>query len=135
MGTSTYGEVIDSIRQQCMRRGLNGIKGLAVLFRGMDKDYSKTLSFQELKLGMKAYQIAINDDQIKTVFKHLDKDRNDSVDFREFLVALSPPMNLTRVSVINEAFDKLDQNKDGVLKVEDIAGESPRIATDNTIAS
>jgi hypothetical protein len=131
-GSTTYEDIIESIRSQCMKRGLSGIKGLAVLFRGMDRDYSKTLSFDEFRNGMKAYQIQISEDQLLIVFRSLDKDGNNQIDFREFLTALSPPMNASRVSVINEAFDKLDANRDGVIKVEDLVGES--VATRPSIA-
>ena len=44
--------LIEEIRQQCMKKGLSGIKGLGVLFRGIDHDFSKTLSLNEINKGI-----------------------------------------------------------------------------------
>ncbi len=43
-----------------------------------------------------------------------------TIDFREFLLQLMPPMNKTRIAVIDEAFDKMDVIKDGVLRKDDL---------------
>lgn len=128
MVNKSYHEIVESIRQQCLEKGLSGIKGLAVMFRRMDRDYSKTLTFNELRHGIKVYQIRISEEQLQIVFRHLDKDRNNCVDFQEFLLALSPPMTKQRKDVIQEAFNKLDANKDGIIKLDELKGKLNRFS-------
>ena len=45
-------DLIAKMRHQCLGKGLSGIKGLAILFRGMDKDYSKTVTLREFQVGV-----------------------------------------------------------------------------------
>ena len=120
---SAIDKVIHSIQQQCLDKGLDGLKGLSVLFRQMDRDYSKTLTFREVRDGFKGYQIEVSDQDIKLIFHHFDHDNSGAIDFREFLLAFTPGMSQRRIDVVHEAFDKLDHNKDGVLKTEDLMGE------------
>ena len=42
------------------------------------------------------------------------------MNYDEFLVAIRPPLNESRLKVINMAFDKMDKNGDGVVTVEDL---------------
>ena len=112
--------LVESIRQQCLKKGLSGIKGLSVLFRGMDRDYSKKICIREFTEGMRRYGIQISDKDCAVVFQLFDKDHSGLVDFHEFLMQLRPPMDKSRIDVINEAFDKLDVIKDDILKVDDL---------------
>ena len=120
---SNLQQVISSIQQQCLRKGLDGLKGLSVLFRSMDRDYSKTLNFKEVKDGFAAYKIHVSDKDIDLVFHHFDHDNSGAIDFKEFLLAFTPSMSRSRVDVVHEAFDKLDHNKDGILQTEDLMGK------------
>ena len=45
------------MREDCLRKGLSGIKGLGVLFRGMDKDYSKAVVLQ---VTLSACNVSLN---------------------------------------------------------------------------
>ena len=62
----------------------------------------------------------MTEDELKALFDAFDRDSNGSVDFNEFMCALRPSMSPARVSVIDEAFDKLDVNGDGVLRMDDL---------------
>ena len=125
MGTDSCQQLIETIRQQCLAKGLSGIKGLCVLFRGMDTDYSQFLTFDEFNKGMRGYNISLSEDELKAVFMFVDRDKSGTVDFREFLDHLRPPMPQCRIDVVNEAFDKMDVIKDGLLKVDDLKGRTP----------
>ena len=116
--------VTESIRQQCLRKGISGIKGLAVLFRRMDKDFSVTVTLKEFRDGLSSYGIKIEDRKLAAVFRHLDKNHNNTLDFRELLLALRGPMPQCRINVVDEAFDKMDVVKDGLLKMDDMKRES-----------
>lgn len=113
-------KLLDRLRNQCLHKGVGGIKALSVVFRNMDTDFSKRLSYTELEEGIKMYGLQVDDDDLKLLFETFDKDKNRSIDFLELVTKLQPPMPKKRVEVINQAFDKLDAIKDGVLKMEDL---------------
>lgn len=113
-------ELIEQLRRQCLLRGVGGIKELSVVFRRMDTDFSKRLCFQELEEGVKNYGLIVSREELMLLFDVFDKDKNEQIDFLELVATLRPPMPKLRVDVVNEAFDKLDANKDGVLKLEDL---------------
>ena len=117
-------QLIDKLREECLSRGVNGIKALGALFRGLDKDFSKRLSFHEFSTGMHQFGIHFTDEEIKTLFHEFDRDNNMMIDFGEFLFKLRPQMAQCRLDVIEEAFRKLDVIKDGFLKVEDMKGKA-----------
>lgn len=53
--------------------------------------------------------------------KFFDKDGSGSINFNEFLTAIRGQLNDMRTSYIREAYKKLDVNKDGLVKLDDIA--------------
>ncbi len=112
--------LVQDIREQCVRKGLGSIKGLGVLFRGLDTDFSNSICFREFVRGLHRYGINIDRKDLDMVFRHFDQNHNGQVDFAEFLLQLRPPMKQCRIDVINEAFDKLDVDKDDILKTVDL---------------
>ena len=116
--------LIDKLRGQCLHRGVGGIKELGVVFRRMDTDFSKRLCFQELRCGLTSYGLEISEDDLIMLFKAFDHDKNGHIDFLEMVAKLRPPMTKSRINVVNQAFDKLDVNKDGALKLDDLKGRN-----------
>ncbi|CAH1795708.1 unnamed protein product [Owenia fusiformis] len=119
---------IKSLRDQCMKKGIQGIKGLGTIFRSMDNDYTRRLNLDEFKRGMRVYGLDIDDESLTRMFNKFDRDGNSVVDFEEFLAQLRPPMAQCRVDVVNQAFDKLDVTKDGLLMVDDLTGTFSKYA-------
>ncbi|XP_053379002.1 calcyphosin-like protein [Mercenaria mercenaria] len=113
-------ELLEQLRNQCLLNGVGGLKSLAVVFRRIDTDFSKRLCYQELDEGMKTYGLEVDQNDLKMLFDAFDRDRNKQIDFLEFVAKLQPPLSKRRIEVINQAFDALDANKDGVLKLEDL---------------
>lgn len=113
-------ELITQIRTQCLRKGKGGIKHLGVVFRVMDRDFSKKLCFDEFRRGIKMFGLNVADSDLKLLFKAFDKDKNNHIDFAEFVAKLRPPMKRSRRDVINEAFDSLDVIKDNEIKMDDL---------------
>lgn len=52
---------------------------------------------------------------------HFDRDRNGVVNYDEFLRAIRGDLNEYRLSLIKKAYQKLDENSDGTVKLDDIA--------------
>ena len=116
--------LFEILRERCLDRGNGGIKHLAVVFRKMDIDYSQRLTKDELQKGVKMYGLEneITADDVKTLFLFFDQDEDKTIDFQEFMSKLRPPLSENRLIVINEAYEKLDHNKDGCLTTDDIKG-------------
>jgi hypothetical protein len=53
--------------------------------------------------------------------KYFDKDGSKKISFNEFLQAIRGQLNESRISWIKRAYMKLDVNKDGLVKLDDIA--------------
>lgn len=112
--------LIEILREQCLMRGCNGIKGLSVIFRAMDIDYSKRIVYEEMKIGVERFGIKMSDSYLRTLFNALDLNNSGGIDFCEFMHKLRPPMKQCRIDVIWQAFDKLDVNKDGAIMMDDL---------------
>lgn len=116
-------ELIERMREGCLKRGCGGIKLLSVLFRHMDKDYSKRLTRREFNQGVVAFGMTdMSEEDLEALFQFFDKDDNDTIDFEEFFRRLRPPLKKTRESIVHESFEAIDVNKDGVIKMDDLKG-------------
>lgn len=116
-------ELISMLRSQCRSKGYGGFKGLGLIFRRLDRDYSKKITFPELYHGVRSYGLNISNSDFRLLFDALDKDGSGEIDFREFMLELRGPLAECRKFVIREAFDKIDVNGDGVISVEDLKGK------------
>ncbi|CAB4067443.1 Calcyphosin-like protein,Calcyphosin,Crustacean calcium-binding protein 23 [Lepeophtheirus salmonis] len=90
---------LEKLRYFCLSQGVSGILGIGRLFRRIDYDGSKQLDMMEFQ-----------------------RDGSGRIDLNEFLVGIRPPMSECRLRVIDEAYNKLDKNKDGVINLDDVKG-------------
>lgn len=120
--SDTAAILIQILKEQCLRPGFGGIRGLGVVFRCMDIDCSRALVYDELKIGLEKFGLRMSDKYLKTLFDSMDKDKNGKIDFSEFMKALRAPLNKMRIETLDEAFVKLDTNGDGVIDVDDLKG-------------
>ncbi|XP_053386875.1 calcyphosin-like protein isoform X3 [Mercenaria mercenaria] len=116
----TADSLIEVLREQCLLIGCNGIKGLSVIFRAMDIDYSKRIVFEELKIALQRLGVLISENYLHTLFNALDLNKSGGIDFCEFMHKLRPPMKQCRIDVIDQAFEKLDANKDEAIMLDDL---------------
>jgi len=58
------------------------------MFRVIDDDGNRSLSFAEFKKGCRDYGLELEVDVVQEMFKQLDRDGSGSIDFDEFLRAL-----------------------------------------------
>jgi Ca2+-binding EF-hand superfamily protein len=65
--------------------------------------------------------ISLNEDEALAVLKHFDRNGNGMVSFDEFLRAIRGEINSNRLVWIKKAYQKLDVNGDGTVKLDDIA--------------
>lgn len=58
----------------------------------------------------------------------LDIDKSGGIDFLELMTSLRPPMTECRRLLIEEAFDKVDSNGNGVIDQNEIKGRCMGLA-------
>ena len=114
-------ELLQAIKSQLISRGSMEIRGIGRMFRILDDNRNHKLDKRELCDGLKDYGIHLTDSQADCLFESFDRDQNGQVSFDELLVALRGDLNETRLSWIKAAYNKLDKNGDGLVKLDDIA--------------
>jgi Ca2+-binding EF-hand superfamily protein len=90
------------------------------LFQSMDKDRSRRLDYTEFKNGL--YHLGLNDlteAEFRNIFNEFDTSHDGKIDYNEFAATIRGPLAPCRAKVIDDAFNHLDVNKDGVLSIDD----------------
>jgi Ca2+-binding EF-hand superfamily protein len=97
------------------------IRGLGRVFRILDDNRNRQIEVKELQWGLKDFGIDLDDEMSACILAHFDKDNSGTVSFDEFLREMRGDLNANRLALIRKAYDKLDVNKDGSVKLDDIA--------------
>eukprot|EP01063_Lacrimia_lanifica_P010538 TRINITY_DN1727_c0_g1_i1.p1 TRINITY_DN1727_c0_g1~~TRINITY_DN1727_c0_g1_i1.p1 ORF type:complete len:317 (+),score=78.61 TRINITY_DN1727_c0_g1_i1:76-1026(+) len=112
--------VLDRIRNACLRRGANGIRGLGRAFRIMDDNRSGTLTSDELKTGFEDWGVLVEKDDLQNLIAAFDTNGDGSVSLTEFLVGVRGDMSDVRRSVVEKAFRKFDADGSGFVDRDDM---------------
>ena len=94
---------------------------MARIFKAMDNNGNGLLDVDDFRWGLMDYGVSLSKEEAQQVLKHFDRDGNGHVDFNEFLRSIRGDINATRKRVIRQAYDKLDVNKDGSVRLDDIS--------------
>ncbi|KAK3742358.1 hypothetical protein QZH41_020501 [Actinostola sp. cb2023] len=112
----TIEELVETVRQACLKRGASGIKGfgrynmsgrtvwyLQWTFRIFDDDHSNSLNKDEFITGLQDYGIDLSKDEMARLFDEFDTDGSGTLKFDEFLIHLRVvvPLHRSETSVYN----------------------------------
>jgi Ca2+-binding EF-hand superfamily protein len=114
-------KIMDKFRTIILRRGGNGILGLARQFKIFDDNNSKTLDLAELTKAIKDFQVDLSPSEVKILFNILDSDGTGEIQYDEFLREIRGDMNQKRKALVDQAFNKLDKDRSGVIDFDEIA--------------
>lgn len=117
----TIEDLMRDIKQRLLEHSSFGIRGLGRIFRAMDDNGNHQLDLDDFRWGLIDFGITISKEEAKQILKHIDRDQNGTIDFDEFMRFLRGDLNEFRTNLIDQAYDKLDVNKDGQVKLDDIA--------------
>ncbi|CAL1528673.1 unnamed protein product, partial [Lymnaea stagnalis] len=112
--------LLDMVRDRCLCKGGQGIQELGVMFRHLDIDYNKRITFHEMKDKFEEYGLDMTVDDIQFLFRTLDNDRSGGIDFVELMTALRSNVNEFRANLINEAFNSVDIGGNGTIDLDEI---------------
>uniref|UniRef100_A0A7S3KF90 EF-hand domain-containing protein n=1 Tax=Euplotes crassus TaxID=5936 RepID=A0A7S3KF90_EUPCR len=116
----TFEDLLREIKGRLLERSSFGIRGLGRIFRAMDDNGNRQLDIDDFRWGLIDFGITITKEEAAQLLKHIDRDGSGTIDFDEFLRFLRGDLNDFRKNLINQAYDKLDVNKDGLVKLDDI---------------
>lgn len=116
-----FEDLLKDIKNRLLERSSFGIRGLGRIFRIMDDNGNHQLDTDDFRWGLIDFGITITKEEASQIMKHMDRDGNGTVDFDEFMRFLRGDLNDFRKHLISQAYDKLDVNKDGLVKLDDIA--------------
>jgi calcyphosin len=113
--------LIAAIKDRLKEVGMFGIRGVSHLFKRIDKNGNKQIDVNEFYWGLKEFGVNLTEEEAMGVLRIFDKDKSGTISFEEFLRSLKGDLNNFRVGIIRKAYEKLDVNKDGSVRLDDIA--------------
>ncbi|CAM6034794.1 unnamed protein product [Sphagnum compactum] len=96
------------------------IAGLKEMFLMMDSDGSGSISFEELKEGLKKVGSNLMEADIRQLMDAADVDHNGTIDYGEFLAATLNLNKIEREENLYAAFSYLDKDKSGYLTTDEL---------------
>jgi Ca2+-binding EF-hand superfamily protein len=88
MTVQTNSSLIIKLREQLLKRGAAGIKGIGRMWSQIDDDFSRYLSFKEFHDGLINHNVIMTSDEITQLFKEFDQDGSGQISYDEFLMQL-----------------------------------------------
>lgn len=113
-------DLVADIKARLLDRSASGIKGISRIFKAMDDNGNHQLDLDDFRWGFIDYGFNLSKEEAQELFKRFDRDQSGTIDFDEFLRFLKGDLNEFRVGLIRAAYDKLDVNKDGLVKFDDV---------------
>ncbi|XP_077246944.1 calcium-dependent protein kinase 5 isoform X2 [Tasmannia lanceolata] len=96
------------------------IAGLREMFTAMDTDNSGSITFDELKDGLKRYGSTLKESEIRTLMEAADVDNSGTIDYGEFIAATVHLNKLEREEHLVAAFTYFDKDGSGYITVDEL---------------
>ncbi|KAG6500172.1 calcium-dependent protein kinase 26-like [Zingiber officinale] len=96
------------------------IAGLREMFKAMDTDNSGSITFDELKAGLRRYGSTLKDTEIRDLMEAADVDNSGTIDYGEFIAATVHLNKLEREEHLVAAFSYFDKDGSGYITVDEL---------------
>lgn len=96
------------------------IGGLKELFKMIDTDNSGTITFDELKVGLRRVGSKLMESEIKDLMDAADIDNSGTIDYGEFLAATVHLNKLEREENLVSAFSFFDKDGSGYITIDEL---------------
>ncbi|KMZ58326.1 Calcium-dependent protein kinase [Zostera marina] len=96
------------------------IGGLKELFKMIDTDNSGTITFDELKTGLRRVGSELMESEIQTLMDAADIDNNGSLDYGEFIAATVHMNKMEREENLISAFAFFDKDGSGFITIDEL---------------
>lgn len=102
----------------CAQRSNNGLRGLRVFFKHIDKDGSGSIDPAEFKYAMREFGLELSEIEVTEIVKHFDTNKDGKISFDELISMLRGSLNERRLKVVNEIFNRLDRFNVGAVELQ-----------------
>ncbi|KAL4197699.1 hypothetical protein AMTRI_Chr04g189580 [Amborella trichopoda] len=96
------------------------IMGLKEMFKGMDRDKSGTITFEELRRGLAAQGSKLTETEVKQLMEAADVDGNGTIDYDEFVTATMRLNKIHKEDHLYTAFQYFDRDNSGYITKEEL---------------
>ncbi|CAO2827428.1 unnamed protein product [Amaranthus hypochondriacus] len=96
------------------------IGGLKELFKKIDKDQSGSITFDELRNGLRRVDSKIKESEIEDLMHAADVDENGTIDYGEFVAATLHLNKLEREENLASAFAYFDKDGSGYITIDEL---------------
>jgi Ca2+-binding EF-hand superfamily protein len=91
------------------------------MFLTLDEDHSGELTFEEMFNMIRKYSVTpISEDYFRNVFDQMDHEKTGKVHYMEFLAATLESRVKISGQLLNQAFDHLDVESNGIISIENM---------------
>ncbi|CAH1251120.1 CAPS2 [Branchiostoma lanceolatum] len=115
-----FREVQGALQERLRKRGVRSVTSLGHHFRKIDKSGDGALSKAELKDALKGNKMDVSPQQFESVWRILDQNEDGVLDYGEFMRTFIGEMSEYRKALVRKAYDKLDPNRTGSIKLSDM---------------
>jgi len=102
------------------KKGANGIRSLAKIFKEFDINGNKKLDPKEFEAALAQVGLFPTKVQLQGLIEYYDTDKDGNITYEEFLKGLREPMNERRKALLDKVFTSLDKNGSGDITIADI---------------
>ncbi|KAK9039942.1 hypothetical protein V6N11_015124 [Hibiscus sabdariffa] len=96
------------------------IIGLKEMFKSMDTDNSRTITFEELKAGLHRLGSKLSESEVWQLLEAADVDGNGTIDYFEFITATMHMNRIEREERLYTAFQHFDKDNSGYITMEEL---------------
>ncbi|KAK7279722.1 hypothetical protein RJT34_24779 [Clitoria ternatea] len=112
-----YGPEVDVIAERLSEEEIGGLKEL---FKMIDADNNGTITFEELREGLKSVGSNLMESEIKSLMDAADIDCNGTIDYGEFLAATLHLNKMEREENLVAAFAYFDKDGSGYITIDEL---------------
>ena len=98
---SNFEEVKQKVIDLCKKRSANGLRGLRIMFRAMDRNKNGSISPVEFKYAMRDYGLNFSELEVSQMMKYFDTNQDGQLSFDEFLRAIRGELNARRQDMVH----------------------------------
>lgn len=116
---TNFSDITKRVIEACkFKSAANGLRGLKVEFKKLDKNGDGLIDPVEFKFGLKAYGIEVSEDELKALMKYFDTNRDGKISLNEMIHAMrSGSMNEKRTALVEKVYSGL-QSRYGPVNID-----------------
>jgi Ca2+-binding EF-hand superfamily protein len=106
---TNFSDITKRVIEACkFKSAANGLRGLKVEFKKLDKNGDGFIDPVEFKFGLKAYGIEVTEDELKALMKYFDTNRDGKISLNEMIHAMrSGSLNERRAGLVEKLYSWL----------------------------